>query len=174
MVRRQRVFTFIKGSLVRNVGLFWMFAHLEAMLEVCCQQCSTMLWTMLDRRVPPKVILGYVAFMTSLFFPTFCLKKLSSVAACRHPLHFCNTISQKAESCRDGHTLDERLKAPTSGLQGSRKRFSRGGGVGGSTRFPGRWLRLPHRLRCTAWPDVKGLRPRAGRAGGKREQDWKI
>ena len=41
----------------------------------------------------------------------------------RHPLHFGNAISlKKLNPAGDGHTPDERLKAPTSGLRGSRSR----------------------------------------------------
>ena len=105
------------------------------MLRQCCHilaSCWTMLWAMLDRRGPPEVILGYVVFMTSPSFPKFCLKKLSPVACEAPPSFLQHHFSEKAESCWDGHTPDERLKAPTSGLRGSRKGFSRvGRGVGG-------------------------------------------
>ena len=59
----------------------------------------------------------------------------------KHPLHFCNTISlKKLNPAGDGRTPDERLKAPASGLRGSRKRFSRvGKKVGGSGRLPSSW-----------------------------------
>ena len=80
-----------------------MFAHLGVMLGLCCHilaSCWTMLWAMLDRRVPPEVILGYVVFMTSPSFPKFCLKKLSPVA-CEAPAPFLqHYFSEKAESCR--------------------------------------------------------------------------
>ena len=79
-----------------------MFAHLEVMLGLCwpiLAPCWTMLWAMLDRRVPPEVIWGYVAFMTSPLFPKFCLKTLSPVA-CEAPAPFLQRyFSEKAESC---------------------------------------------------------------------------
>ena len=76
---------------------------------------------------PPEVIFELCCFHEFTFIPKFCLK----APFLQH--HF----SEKAESCWDGHTPDERLKAPTSGLRGSRKRFPRvGRGVGGSWPVP--------------------------------------
>ena len=96
------------------VGPFWgyvgpsgvmlgaMFANLGVMLGLCCHILArfwTMLWAMLDRRVPPEVIWGYVVFMASPSFPKFCLKKLSPVA-CEAPTPFLqHHFSEKAESC---------------------------------------------------------------------------
>ena len=66
---------------------------------------------------PSSPILSYVVFMSSPSFPNFALKSFSQWPA-RHPLHFCNTISlKKLNPAWDGHTPDERLKAPTSGLR---------------------------------------------------------
>ena len=79
-----------------------MFAHLGVMLGLCCHSlapCWTMLRAMLDRRVPPEVIWGYVVFMTSPSFLKFCLKKLSPVA-CEAPTSFLqHYFSEKVESC---------------------------------------------------------------------------
>ena len=79
-----------------------MFAHLGVMLWLCCHilaPCWTMLRAMLDRRVPPEVILGYVVFMTSPSFLKFCLKKLPPVA-CEAPTSFLqHYFFEKAESC---------------------------------------------------------------------------
>ena len=79
-----------------------MFAHLGVMSGLCCHisaPCWTMLRAMLDRRVPPEVIWGYVVFMTSPSFPKFCLKKLSPVA-CEAPTPFLQRyFAEKAESC---------------------------------------------------------------------------
>ena len=56
----------------------------------------------------------------------------------RHPLHFCNAISlKKLTPAGDGHTPDERLKAPTSGLRGSRRRFPRVGSARPGKLFEG-------------------------------------
>ena len=87
------------------LGLCWpsavyvggMFAHLGVMLGLCCHILArfwTMLWAMLDRRVPPEVIWSYVVFMTSLHSQNFAWKSSPQWPA-RHPLHFCNTISLK-------------------------------------------------------------------------------
>ena len=68
----------------------------------CCHilaPCWTMFWAMLDRRVLPEVIWGYVVFMTSLAFLKFCLKRLSPVA-CEAPTSFLqHYFFEKAESC---------------------------------------------------------------------------
>ena len=67
---------------------------------------------MLDSRVPPEVILGYVVFMTSPSFPKFCLKKLSPVA-CEAPAPFLqHYFSEKAESCRG--LAEAKVQATTS------------------------------------------------------------
>ena len=92
---------------MRPEPLYWpmlgaMFAHLGVMLGLCCHilaPCWTMLRAMLDRRVPPEVIWGYVVFMTSPSFPKFCLKRLSPVA-CEAPTSFLqHYFFEKAESC---------------------------------------------------------------------------
>ena len=76
---------------------------------------------------PRRWFWGYIVFMSSPSFPNFAWK-----SSPQYPLHFGNTISlKKLNPAWDGHTPDERLKAPTSGLRGSRKRFPRvGRGVG--------------------------------------------
>ena len=72
---------------------------------------------------PSEVILGLRCVHEFTFIPKFCLEKLSPVA-CEAPTPLCNTISlKKLNPAWDGHTPDKRLKAPTSGLRGSRKRF---------------------------------------------------
>ena len=70
--------------------------------------------------VPRRWFWGYVAFMTSPSFPKFAWKSSPQWPA-RHPFHFCNTISlKKLNPAWAGRAPDRRLKAPASGLRGSR------------------------------------------------------
>ena len=66
---------------------------------------------------PRRWFWGYVVFMSSPSFPKFTWKSSPQWPA-RHPLHLCNTMSlKKLNPAWDGHTPDEHLKAPTSGLR---------------------------------------------------------
>ena len=145
-----------------------MFAHLGVMLWLCCHilaSCWTMLWAMLDRRAPPRWFWAMLFSWLYLHSRNFAWKNSPQWPA-RHPLHFCNTISlKKLNPAGDGQTPDERLKAPTSGLRGSRKRFPRvGRKVGGLGRLPGSWsynsgyhIASAARHGRTAWPDCMGF-----------------
>ena len=103
------------------------FAQLGAMLGLCWPSCS-LCWGYVGPSggyvgamlTPRRWFWGYVVFMSSPSFPKFAWKSSPQWPA-RHPFHFCNTISLiKLNPAWDGHTPDERLKAPASGLRGSR------------------------------------------------------
>ena len=118
------------------LGLCWgynslsgpVLAHLGAMLGLCWPSCG-LCWgqvrpswgyvgAMLAHLLTPRRwFWGYVVFMSSPSFPKFAWKSSPQWPA-RHPLHLCNTMSlKKLNPAWDGHTPDEHLKAPTSGLR---------------------------------------------------------
>ena len=139
-----------------------MFAHLEVMLGLCwpiLSPCWTMLRARLGRRVPAEVIWGYVVFMTSPSVPKFCLKTLSPVA-CEAPTPFLQRyFSEKVNPAGDGHTPDERLKAPTSGLRGSRRRFPRGSEAPGAFPVAEATIQATTSLPLHGMAGFKGCRP---------------
>ena len=78
----------------------------------------------------------------------------------RHPLHFCNAISlKKLNPAGDGHTPDERLKAPTSGLRGSRKRWKRGSEAPGGFPIAEATIQATTSLPLHGMAGLYGLRP---------------
>ena len=96
-----------------------MFAHLGAMLGLCWGHVR--LGAMLELCWPPGGDFGAMLF-SWVHLHSQILLESSPQRPARHPLHFCNAISlRKLNPAWDGHTPDERLKAPTSGLRGSRQ-----------------------------------------------------
>ena len=84
----------------------------------CCGRC----WTVGH---PPRWFWAMLFSWLHLHSQNFAWKSSPQWPA-RHPLHFCKTISlKKLNPAGDGHTPDESLKAPTSGLRGSRRPFPR-------------------------------------------------
>ena len=78
----------------------------------------------------------------------------------RHPLHFRNTISLKnMNPAGDGRTPDERLKAPTSGLRGSRRRRKRGSEAPGGFPVAEATIQATTSLPLHGMAGFKGCRP---------------
>ena len=117
----------LNGLMLAHLGA--MLVHLRSMLGPCSPILG-LCWGYVD---PRRWFWSYVVFMSSPSFPKFAWKSSPQWPA-RHPLHFCNTIFlKKLNPAWDGRTPDERLKALTSGLRGSRKCFPRvGKKVGGA------------------------------------------
>ena len=124
------------------LGLCWgcnslsgpMLAHLGATLGLCWPSCGlcwgqvrpswgyvgAMLAHLESMLGPCSPILGSPGGDLGASFPKFAWKSSPQWPA-RHPFHFCNTISlKKLNPAWDGRAPDERLKAPASGLRGSR------------------------------------------------------
>ena len=99
------------------------FAHLGAILGLC--------W-------PPGGDFGAMLFLWVHLHSQILLEKVLPRGLRSIQSHFCNIISlKKLNPAGDGHSPDERLKAPTHGLRGSRKRCPRGRNrVGGSGSSP--------------------------------------
>ena len=97
--------------------------------------------------------------------------KRSSQWPARHPLHFCNAISlKKLNPAGDGHAPDERLKAPTSGLRGSRRRLPRRSEAPGGFPVAEATIQATTSLPLHGMAGFKGCRPVPPTPGNR--QPW--
>ena len=141
------------GAMFANLGVIWGYVATSwPPAGLCCGRC----WTVGH---PPRWFWAMLFSWLHLHTQNFAWKSSPQWPA-RHPLHFCNTISlKKLNPAGDGHTPDEHLKAPTSGLRGSRRRFPKRSAAPGGFPVAEATIQATTSLPLHGMAGFKGCRP---------------